>query len=102
MPLSSDMRAGMNVTLRTPLMTREQFLDWVERQEAPFEFDGYEPVSMTGGNKRHGQHLSSILLLRSGRASESRLEVLPEAGVATVGDAVRYPDTSCCEPAAIR
>lgn len=36
----------MKVTLRTPRMTREQFLDWNEREEALFEFDGCEPVAM--------------------------------------------------------
>ena len=38
----------MNVLLRTPVMTRDEFLDWVERQEAPDEFDGFAPVPMTG------------------------------------------------------
>lgn len=82
----------MNVTLRTPLMTREQFLDWVERQEAPFEFDGYEPISMTGGNKRHMQLCRNLTVALWSRLAESGLQVLPEAGVATIGRAVRYPD----------
>ena len=82
----------MNVTLRTPRMTREQFLDWVERQETPFEFDGFEPVAMTGGTRNHARLCSNILYALRKRLERSTFEVLPEAGVATAGNAVRYPD----------
>ena len=82
----------MNVTLRTPLMTREQFLDWVERQETPFEFNGYEPVPMTGGNKRHMQLCRNLTVALWSRLANSGLQVLPEGGIATVGRSVRYPD----------
>jgi Uma2 family endonuclease len=82
----------MNVTLRTPKMTREQFLDWVERQEAPYEFDGFEPVAMTGGNRRHARTCRNLVLAVARRLEGSNCELLPEAGVATIGSAVRYPD----------
>lgn len=82
----------MNVTLRTPRMTREQFLDWVERQEAPFEFDGFEPVAMTGGTRMHARLCSKVLYELSKRLENTAFEVLPEAGVATLAGAVRYPD----------
>jgi len=82
----------MNVTLRTPKMTREQFLDWVERQEAPYEFDGFEPVAMTGGNRRHARTCRNLVLAIGTRLQGSSCELLPEAGVATIGSAVRYPD----------
>ncbi len=73
-------------------MTREQFLDWAERQETPYEFDGFEPVSMTGGNKRHAQLCRNLTVALWSRLAESGMQVLPEAGIATVGRAVRYPD----------
>ena len=82
----------MNVTLRTPLMTREQFLDWVERQEAPFEFDGYKPVPMTGGTRLHSRLCQNLYLAVGTRLAGSKCEFLPEAGIATLGSAVRYPD----------
>ena len=34
-------------------MTREQFLAWEERQEQRYEFDGFQPVAMTGGTAAH-------------------------------------------------
>ena len=39
----------MSVTLRVPTMTRDQFFDWAEAQEARHEFDGFAPVAMTAG-----------------------------------------------------
>lgn len=43
----------MSNALRKP-MTIKAFLAWEERQELRCEFDGFEPVAMTGGNdERH-------------------------------------------------
>lgn len=48
-------------------MTLAEFLDWEERQELRYEFDGFQPVDMTGGTLRHetiGNRLRAILLIR--------------------------------------
>ena len=82
----------MNVTLRLPRMTREQFLDWVERQEDPYEFDGYEPVPMTGGNRNHSRLCHNLNICLGTRLLDGPFEVLPEGGINTIGNAVRYPD----------
>ena len=82
----------MNVTLRTPLMTREHFLDWVERQEIPHEFDGYQPVAITGGNRNHSRLCHNLNMCLGTRLRDGPFEVLPEGGIATIGNAVRYPD----------
>jgi len=42
----------MNVALRKP-MTLTEFLAWEERQELRYEFDGFQPVAMTGGTLAH-------------------------------------------------
>lgn len=34
-------------------MTREQFLAWKVRRELRYEFDGFQPVAMTGGTVAH-------------------------------------------------
>lgn len=40
----------MQLALPKP-MTREQFLAWEDRQELRYEFDGFQPLAMTGGNR---------------------------------------------------
>lgn len=83
----------MNVTLRTPRMTREQFLDWVERQETPYEFDGFEPVAMTGGSLGHNLICHNIYdALRSRLRNTDWTAIGPDVAVATVASAVRFPD----------
>jgi len=84
--------AAMNVPLRKP-WTQEQFFAWAEAQEAPYEFDGFQPVAMTGGNAGH-----SVVMRGLHRALDNRLRrgpcqrLGPDAGVETVNTAVRYPD----------
>jgi hypothetical protein len=34
-------------------MTVAEFLAWEERQELRWEFDGFQPVAMTGGTRAH-------------------------------------------------
>ena len=36
-------------------MTRDQFFNWAEAQEERYEFDGFQPVAMTGGSLNHSQ-----------------------------------------------
>jgi Uma2 family endonuclease len=74
-------------------MTREAFFDWAEAQSARFEFDGFQPVAMTGENLDHNRialniHMAARSRLRNGGCEAFGLD----AGVATIGDTVRYPD----------
>ena len=74
-------------------MTREEFFDWAQAQDTRYEFDGFGPVAMTGGNINHSQITQNILFSLRARLRGSRCRPLgPDAGLATVGDAVRYPD----------
>jgi len=82
----------MNVALRKP-MTREAFFAWAEVQEGRYEFDGVQPVAMTGGNAGHSRIIRNINRHLANRLAGKPCESMgPEAGVATVGQAVRYPD----------
>jgi Uma2 family endonuclease len=83
----------MSVTSRVQAMTRDQFFDWAETQDARYEFDGFEPVAMTGGNINHNRIAFNIhrTLHRGLRGSVCEPFGL-DAGVATVGDTVRFPD----------
>jgi Uma2 family endonuclease len=83
----------MNVVRRTPLMSREEFLDWAAAQNERYEFDGFAPVAMTGGNIGHSRICRNIHVALRSRLRGTGCEPLgPDAGVATAGDAVRYPD----------
>ena len=81
----------MNVPLRKP-WTQEQFFAWAESQDTRYEFDGFQPVAMTGGfnNARRDRREPDFAL---GEAARRRMRPLgPDAGVETVNRAVRYPD----------
>ncbi len=83
----------MNVALRQPSMTRDQFFDWAQAQEERHEFDGFQPVAMTGSSNNHSMICQNIWSALRTRLRGSGCNVLgPDAGLATVGDAVRYPD----------
>ncbi len=83
----------MNITLRKPRMTRAQFFDWAQARDTRYEFDGFEPVAMTGGTLNHSQMTQNLqFALRTRMRGGASRPLGPDAGVATVGDAVRYPD----------
>jgi Uma2 family endonuclease len=74
-------------------MSREQFLDWAATREERYEFDGFQPVAMTGGTTRHNIIAQNIYFcLRTRLMGAGCRPYGPDAGVATIGDAVRYPD----------
>lgn len=81
----------MNVLVR-PGISRDAFLDWEREQPQRFEFDGTQPVPMTGGTVAHARLVRRIVaaltrLLPSGyEAFGGDLKVL------TAGGRVRYPD----------
>jgi len=82
----------MSGRIRKP-WTHEQFSSWAEAQEARYEFDGFQPVAMTGENAGHsaiGTNLRTALHTRL-RGSERRA-LGADAGVETVNNAIRYPD----------
>ena len=36
-------------------LTLDEFLDWERSQELRYEFDGIQPVAMTGGSRPHAR-----------------------------------------------
>ena len=94
----------MNIVLRKPRMSREEFFEWADARDEPYEFDGFQPVAMGGGTLRHDRLTKNL-----GQVLDARLEggcrsFGPNAGVRTIGEAVRYPDavvtcTKCDEAA---
>ena len=83
----------MNLVRRTPPMSREEFLGWAENQDARHEFDGFQPVAMTKATRDHSQICQNIYAaLRSRLKGTGCTPLGPDAGLATVENAVRYPD----------
>jgi len=83
----------MNIALRKPRMTRDEFFAWAQANGSRWEFDGFEPVAMTGGTVNHNRISRNLHAALRSRLRGTRCEPLgPDAGLATVGDTVRYPD----------
>jgi Putative restriction endonuclease len=85
-------------------MTREQLFAWAEADGGRWEFDGFEPVAMTGGSVNHSRITRNLHAALGSRLRGSGCESFgPDAGVATVGDIVRYPDALVtCTPSVRR
>ena len=74
-------------------MTRDQFFAWAQQQDARYEFDGHQPVAMTGGNRNHSQMCQNLYVALGTRLRGTGCRPLgPDAGLATTGNRVRYPD----------
>ncbi|MGB8841087.1 MAG: Uma2 family endonuclease [Aliidongia sp.] len=82
-------------------MTLAEFLSWEERQEQRYEFDGFQPVAMTGGTDTHeaiGETLRA-LLWDGLRGKPCRVRG-PTMKIEVVGR-IRYPDAFVyCKPVA--
>ena len=81
----------MNVALRKP-MTLEQFLAWEERQAHKYEFDGFQPVAMTGGTAAHAAIQRNLIFSLTGRLRGRPCQPYgSELKIQVVGR-IRYPD----------
>jgi Uma2 family endonuclease len=80
-------------------VTLEAFLDWESQQELKYEFDGFQPVAMTGGTAAYSQiqfNLLGLLFVAlrghrcQGHGSEMKIQVVGR---------IRYPDAFIvCSP----
>lgn len=92
-------KQGMTSALRQP-WTQEEFYAWAQAQIERFEFDGSAPVAMTGGTNTHSALHRTLLVSLDRRLADRPCQVMgPDAGLATVGGAVLYPDAPVtCSP----
>ena len=74
------------------LMTLENFLAWETRQDARYEFDGVQPIAMTGGTRSHGRIQRNLAISVGGRLGEGSCEFLGSDFQLRIGNRVRYPD----------
>ncbi len=81
----------MSVALRKP-MTLAEFLEWEERQELRYEFDGFEPVAMTGGTFAHERIGGNIRAELHNRLRGTPCAVVGPTLKIEVAGRIRYPD----------
>lgn len=81
----------MNVALRRPRMSVEEFLAWENRQEERWEFDGFEPRAMVGGSSAHNQ-ISGALEFALRQRLAGRCLVYRETMRLRLEHTARYPD----------
>ncbi len=88
----------MTVALRKP-MSLAEFLDWEQRQEVRYEFDGFYPVAMPGGTYAHDQITFNLRSALGSRLKGGSCRPCgPNMKVLVAGRA-RYPDVLVtCSP----
>ncbi len=85
------------MTLRNP-MTLDEFLAWERGQERKYEFDGFEPVAMTGGSLNHSAIASGAALALNGKLRGPCRFYRGDVKILVAGR-VRYPDAAVtCSP----
>lgn len=79
-------------------ITLDEFLEWEAEQEERFEFDGIQPVAMTGVSFAHARLVTQLILALGARLRPGCMPLANDMKVVTEGR-VRYPDvTVVCGP----
>jgi len=81
----------MNVALKKT-WTIEEFLAWEERQELKYEFDGTQPVAMTGGTVAHDTIQITLIRELGNRLVGKRCRLHGNSLKIRVMGSIRYPD----------
>jgi Uma2 family endonuclease len=81
----------MNVALRRT-MSLQQFLAWEERQELRYEFDGFQPLAMTGGTAAHAAIQRNIIHALTGRLRGKPCQPFGSELKIEVDGRIRYPE----------
>jgi len=90
----------MNIALSKP-MSLAEFLAWEERQELRYEFDGFQPVAMTGGTAGHDEITSNLRQALKSRLTGTPCRPFGPNVKIIVAGKVRYPDVLVtCSPVA--
>ena len=74
-------------------MTPDEFLAWEARQDQRWEFDGFNPIAMTGGTAGHNTNQGNLqVALRTRLRGNPCRPFGPDMRVPTPGGRYRYPD----------
>jgi Uma2 family endonuclease len=84
--------AAMNLTVRKP-MSLAEFLEWEERQDLRYEFDGVEPSAMTGGSLRHAAIQRNLAMAIGNRLRGKPCQFFgSDLKIQAAESSSRYPD----------
>ena len=72
--------------------TQRRFFDWIQTQEAAYEFDGSRPIPMPITDLVHSAVAGNLLTALANSLRGTRYLSLRLAGIETVNSTVRYPD----------
>ena len=81
----------MSEALRQP-MGIEDFLDWRERQDGRYEYDGFAPVAMTGGSYAHEIVSANIVGALHPRLRGTPCRVIGSSALLATRGKLRNPD----------
>ncbi len=88
----------MSIALHAPI-SLEHFLAWEEQQELRWEFDGFEPVAMTGGTSEHSAIQRNLSMAIGTRLRGKPCQLYTSDLKVFVAGAIRYPDAFVvCSP----
>jgi len=80
-------------------MTPSEFLIWETDQELKWEFDGFQPVAMTGGTRAHAVVQANLITALTNRLHGMRCQAYGSDLKIQTGLGYRYPDASVsCTP----
>jgi Uma2 family endonuclease len=80
-------------------MTLQEFLDWEEGQELKREFDGFEPVAMTGGTSDHSAIQRNLYIALGTRLRGKPCQLYTNDLKISAAGSIRCPDAFVvCSP----
>ncbi len=87
--------------LQYETMTPAEFLAWEARQELKWEFDGFQPVAMTGGTIAHSVIQGNLITALNVRLRGTPCQSYGPDVKVEIGPKYRYPDAFVsCTPVA--
>src|SRR5438874_2492293 len=90
----------MSLALSKP-MSLAEFLAWEEGQEGRWEFDGFQPVAMTGGTAAHAILQRNLMFQIGSRLRGQPCQMFGSDLKIEAAGATRYPDAFItCQPVA--
>jgi len=73
-------------------MTLDEFLAWEDRQELRYEFDGFQPIAMTGGTRAHAAIQGNLAVALATRLRGRPCQFFGNNLKIEVAGSIRYPD----------